>query len=59
MSISDFLEMNAASACSFDLMICFRGRVLIFQLQLDRGPMNASSANLSQRKIDLIVLFSP
>ena len=35
-SISAFLETNAASASSFDLMICFRVRVLIFKLQLDR-----------------------
>jgi hypothetical protein len=38
MSISAFLETNAPSASSFDLMISVRGRVLIFQLQLDRRP---------------------
>ena len=32
------LDTNAASASSFDLMICFRGRALIFDLQLDRWP---------------------
>ena len=37
-SISAFLETNAASASSFDLTICFRVRVLIFDLQLDRRP---------------------
>jgi hypothetical protein len=33
-SISAFLETNAASASLCELMICFRGCMLIFQLQL-------------------------
>ena len=55
MSISALLEMKAASASPFDLVLL--ALILMIELQLIVSPMNASSDMISQPNIAPIMLF--
>jgi hypothetical protein len=57
MSISVFLETKAANAPAFDPVICFRGRVLIFDLQLDRQPDECFFPRYGPQENLSVVLF--